>query len=1092
MAKQRYRPNYDNLTYDNSSIPYAPAPVKEILALTAKKEQDYLETKDAINLNKSLMKTMPYDESSKGVYDEMVSTVDNALSSITPDNYSDNTLNTKQIAHDAMNEYGGIELAKQKQDFDSKAAAVAAFDIRPEKKAYKMAQMRANTKGITKDENGKFVVEPVPMPKLVPEIDVKEKLDTFLKDWKANKLYEYNPDGTINVSNELRGYLGITKIENITETELREGAMAFMALDPKIQEYLDDEADFMTKGQGMSVEDLAKALTPAEKEMLVPNKKAKDITAEDIRLATEGKDGFLQQIGNHVLKKNIKDSYIKGYSDLAAKKWSYEEQEKEYKVDEEYSAMVKARYATKTTPEVAPPLVIAQTLTTLQELSPTSMTQLDENIDIASKNAGNLLQKLKGFQKLKDEDKDGKGFQYQTEIDKATKDIQDNDIAIQQAQEQKRNITETIFEIGRNSGLNIDAEYAKQYPEIVKETDRINIGRMMTKGYTIPYDSDVMAAVKRGGGLQPGIFDKDDTLKIAAAERLSQDYVVKDGDNYTYVGVPTASALRGSNGKATEIYNSSAKAKLQFKDKESYFKNPATKEQYREAVAQSYMNEDYDSSKEDFVVNYSANKTAKGLRKIAGDQPLKINKTFDYLDVSDKAGPKTAAFRLNELTRSLKENVLKNAAGYKVYDQSNNLVDLNVYLTELGIDMSDQYINTAAFKPNILLTADRKEGQQLDLSLPLTDKGKEIVREKLGADFFTNSKDLVLVGVNSTGKSGSFNAQLSDAVRATYMESFGNLSVGGEETRKQLGLIAFNNSGEESKRFYDLNLYSLAPDTNVKYETPDGHSIRINSIRRTPNPTKMSDNDFFITDASESSTFGVFTDNNGQTTTGLIKNNIIKDSSKGSFKRQTFSSPEDIAGFLGKSMLNNQMYNMSAQAQQQAQVQSTGVSYNVQPGNVKATNYQSSVNNALKNYGKTAKNVLLNDASGSEKPFNVIVPRSALADLRDYIPNNLDKQANLPYVNSRIVDKVASVVQNYGLTLTSALRDSDKNKGTEGAAENSLHMYGYSTDATYDANAEKFMQFAQSNPTQLASMGINFVYKHVIKGVPHLHIDYNV
>ena len=32
--------------------------------------------------------------------------------------------------------------------------------------------------------------------------------------------------------------------------------------------------------------------------MLVLIRKAKDITAEDIRLATEGKDGFLQQIGN--------------------------------------------------------------------------------------------------------------------------------------------------------------------------------------------------------------------------------------------------------------------------------------------------------------------------------------------------------------------------------------------------------------------------------------------------------------------------------------------------------------------------------------------------------------------------------------------------------------------------------------------------------------------------------------------------------------------------------------------------------------------------------------------------------------------------
>ena len=303
MAKRQIRESIDNLSYAPNVTPYAKAPVKEILALTANKEADYIETKNAINLTESLKKTMPYHESSKGIYDEMVSTIDNSLSAITPENYSDNTLNTQQIAIDAMNKYGGIELGKQKADYDAKAAAIAAFPMRAEKKAYKLAEMAKNTEPITKDEKGNFVVKPVPTPRLVPDQDIPAKLDGFLKDWKANTLYTYNADGTLNVSKELAGKLGITKTEQITEEELRSAAMSYLELDPNIQEYLDDEADFMTKGRGMGIEELYKALSPAQLETLVPGKKATDITAEDVRLATEGKEGMLQTLGNHLLKK---------------------------------------------------------------------------------------------------------------------------------------------------------------------------------------------------------------------------------------------------------------------------------------------------------------------------------------------------------------------------------------------------------------------------------------------------------------------------------------------------------------------------------------------------------------------------------------------------------------------------------------------------------------------------------------------------------------------------------------------------------------------------------------------------------------------
>ena len=96
--------------------------------------------------------------------------------------------------------------------------------------------------------------------------------------------------------------------------------------------------------------------------------------------------------------------------------------------------------------------------------------------------------------------------------------------------------------------------------------------------------------------------------------------------------------------------------------------------------------------------------------------------------------------------------------------------------------------------------------------------------------------------------------------------------------------------------------------------------------------------------------------------------------------------------------------------------------------------------------------------------------------MKEPLPNNLVDKLILPYVNSKLLI-VASVVQNYGLTLTSAL-NSDKNKATEGAGENSLHMYGYSTGATYDVMLRSLCSL--HNPINSISFyRINFdFYKH--------------
>ena len=715
------------------------------------------------------------------------------------------------------------------------------------------------------------------------------------------------------------------------------------------------------------------------------------------------------------------------------------------------------------------------------------MVELDKSIDAYAKNQPELIQKLKGFENLlKTAKTDADILSYNQSIADTKELIEKNDTAIQQAQQQKRNITQSVFTIGETNGVAIDATYEKEKDDIIEITNQQNISKMVSRGFETPFTPTLKASLEKAGQGDIPIIDKNDSLAIKKQEVLSSDYVLKDGKILTYIGVPTATTLSGANGKATAVYNTIDKKAIKFTNPDDYFREPATKEQYREAVAQAYLNPDYESWEEDFVVNYSVNKLGKELRKIKDVGEAKVNQTFDALYVDPKAGPKTAASEINELTKKLKKSVMDSASSFKVYNEANELIDLPLHVKSLGIDMSADYIDYTKFNPGLLLNADREYGQKLNLSLPLTAKGRELVREKMGVDFFEGGDAITLVGVESSGKEGVFNTQLGSSIARVYAESFKDLSAGGEESRKVLGTMAFNNS-KYSKDFYSKNLYSLAPGTNVKFEADGGNVIRINAARRTPNPKKMSDNDYFITDEKESATF-VYDKTTGRS--NFVKNEVLKADKATKYQIQYFASPEDIGGLLGKSMLNNQMYNLNSQATQNTQTKTTGRSYTVAPEKVIANDYNAIVNNVVRQYGTKAKPTLIADASGNEKSYSLRVPASQLSNLQTYIPDNIDG-ANLPYVHNSIVNKVVNIVEEYGLTVTGALRDEKKNAFTKGSAENSLHQYGFSTDHRYNANAKKLLAFAEANPSQLPAMGINNIFKHTVDSVPHLHIDYN-
>ncbi len=238
-----------DLYYDNTTPQYVPPPVAERKALMQQKESDYLLNVQQMNALDTFKRNLP-KEYSPEVYNKIMGTIDESLAKVTPDNYSDKVLDVAQLSNDVVNKLGGNELLQQKQQIGEIGAhfdkALTEGKISDPEMAnwYKQNSLKA-VKPLSYDERG-FVSKPNAKPVDFAEYpgNLQDLLDKAMKGWAENGWYKKNADGSINISDELQGYLGYTKGTNISEKELLEAGMNYLKNDDKVKAYLNDKAEF--------------------------------------------------------------------------------------------------------------------------------------------------------------------------------------------------------------------------------------------------------------------------------------------------------------------------------------------------------------------------------------------------------------------------------------------------------------------------------------------------------------------------------------------------------------------------------------------------------------------------------------------------------------------------------------------------------------------------------------------------------------------------------------------------------------------------------------------------------------------------------
>jgi len=504
---------------------------------------------------------------------------------------------------------------------------------------------------------------------------------------------------------------------------------------------------------------------------------------------------------------------------------------------------------------------------------------------------------------------------------------------------------------------------------------------------------------------------------------------------------------------------------------------------FKQAVAELVVNKNADISTLPTKLQSKAKEVAENISKKVDKGNITVNQSLDFLYVDKEVKTGTAAKRLLNLTQSLDENLISQGSQYKVYKQDGALIDLPLYLKELGLSYTSEDIDFKNTKTSVLLASDRKFGQKIRMPLYLTPEGIKKVKNR-DASKLDSAGTLNLTAVNIAGINSGFNKNLVDGVTQAYAESFGNKMPGGDQERLAYGLIKFDND-PAAESFYKLNLYTLANGKSATYTLPNQEKLVINAIKRSSSPTKLGDNDFYLTKPNGDI---MVVDNQDKQRKFVKYEDYAKDVTGERYNRKLFASPGDIAGLIGSEFLAQQVIKSNSINAKANQVKTTGSSYSISPIGVTSDSHDKNKNNNYKTYGKTPKVINFKTASGKTVQLNSRVPAMDLYDISNAIPKQYASNI-APYLNVSIVKPAVKMIKDYGLYLTSAFRDEDRNAGA-GGTENSLHQYGKSLDANYNEGAAKLIEDLRNNPQLAQDLGISMAFKEAKGGGYHLHIDF--
>ena len=1128
MAKQRYNTSIDSLSYAKSEVPYVAPPTKEILALLDSRENRYLKSKTNIDLAKDLASSLPHNDISKDTYNDLVAGINGSIDGINKDNYADSELDTAQLIKDVKNKWGGKQLTEQFADFTSKTEAIAkAEKTRPEKKAWYADRLAKSLKPVTKQQDGTFTKGLAVMPNVLEEQDLVKDLDAVMAGWKADGLYTYDDNGTITADRTFLGKYGLTKTTGIKENDIMTAAFNMLSADKSKAEYIKDEADFELKDFTYTPENVLGLMSNVQLKATFPDKLPEAVTTQDIKeLAGNSLEG-LKAIAKNVKASNIKNTV----ASVLASKYGYEDVEKTFIDNVEEMEQLKARFAKKTGEgegEELTPLgeyVTVMPSVTDVIVNPTSYDKFKEQ---EANGVSNYVTAKKEYDSLIAQydkaDNAGK-VELKELLLQATQNLEFADRTIKDARTAQTNITNSVMELARAQNIDPKNNFTLSLrQEAVKEVKTTNIQNIANAGFSVPlnkftvkakpYDPSKSKTLRKnasgGNSLFPG--NPVETINInlpgyegidlpvyteaayEADKRLSTTIgAVKKNGKYEIM-YPSA------NGKTLDKETSDFMTRLSnkigyvgFKDLTGKLKKSNTSVNdiqdvprlgdFQTAVAQLVVNEDADISAYPKSLQTKAKEVAKTIASKIDKSNIKVQQTLDYLYVDKEAKKGTAAKRMLDITQAIDENLISDGAQYKAYKQDGTLLDLPLFVKDLGITYTEEDIDFKNTKSSILLDNDPKHGQKIRLPIYLTEKGRNKVLNH-NPKYLDASGTLNLTMVNSAGVNSAINKNIVDAVSRAYAESMGDKTPSGEAARSAYGLVKFNNSSE-ADRFYKLNLYTLPNGGKATHTLDNQEKLTINAIKRSATPGKLGDNDFYLTKPDGSI---MVTDKQDNTYKFVPYAEYAKDVTGARYNRKLFDSPGDIASLIGNEYLSQQATKSNSVQAKNNQVQTSGSSYNITPTGVISDKHESNKNNTYKSYGKSSTPIKFKTANGNTVNLNSRVPARDLFDISNQIPGRYSNSM-APYFNVSVAGSAVKLINGYNLYTTSAFRDDDRNSKA-GGKENSLHQYGKSFDASFDAGAEKLIADLKNNPQLAQDLGISMAFKEAKDGGYHLHVDF--
>lgn len=1146
-----------DLYYGDDTPEYVAPPIKEMKELGAAKEQDYLLTRDKTNEIDKITRTLPYTPQSSGVYNEWKDKVSSAIGSINADNYEDNVLNVTQIANDMQNKWGGNELVKQASQLQDELAVVdKAYEegiiVDPEKAAWKKQEIAKGTGSVYADEDGYYKNPGVGKATIVPYIDIPKELDSILKGWESDKMYERTSDGKFRVNPLTPGYLSTLNKEFVTEAELQSAALAYVNSNPKMQAYLDDETAFQMRNSNPTVESIFAIAKPEHLEAIFGKK---NISAEEAQLqVSSGKVDIKKQ-----LSAMVKNGVIGQSIALPVAKYSFDKENMDTMLDVMLMEELKFNAAAAKTKAGEQALdnsiVSIEPFQAVQELRPDDIVAIKQQKEDLKGRRNTLQAKINTTSRAL-----AKGTPGVTadQIVDQNAELTRLDEDIQEIHEQEMQVTSTFEKEGKQAGINLDDEYKVILPKARETAVNKNREILQSKNTSM----NITKSVINKGGKDYFVFKgrngaKDRTIPVEEVLANKASGISKgtgaDASKYIYRTSEDKSNFSKSNNVIDDTFfddrgmpvqdtllNYTANNDRTLGDPyvDDFYKTPNSQE-YKNIMSEAYntkeratmfnADEAYTSNK--FILPRTALKPLDKIQKERGMFNSPISSNLSSIVVTGETN-KTALKQLQVLEDADNESFRNNPSQYSV-KVGDKLENLGTYLkTKYGIpSLSKEFIDWDKSSTKMVLATDRAAGQKYGISISLTKEGLEKVADNSN-DTFTKEPTIKLVGVNSIKNVPTEQAKIKNILSNAYGEIAEDNTEYGLSVRQQMGRLMADQMPAIGGEIDRLNLYTVPPGVKKPINLM-GTKYEISTTDKDLDSTDILDTDFHLgmdnggqkiifaqNSKGESDWFdeGEVEASNQRIidATAKLKNALPNKKAQAQSELDTamslrmskvsFNSPNDLKAFIGSRVLANEYQakrraeaevnanNPYTQFRMSTTTRTSGAgSYTVKSNTVTSNDYNqfNTVVKAMYGIQGDKQIQLKNNSTGALQTISARVPQSALVDISSYLPKGtVSTDNNFPYVSKDVSNNVVTTMKTHGLTYTGGFRGEGTHEGLPESGDNSLHKYGYAVDARADKNGLAFYDKMVNDPDGLARLGIAKLIKHDVKGTVHIHIEY--